>query len=162
MSKRRSTFEDPTAQRAIRENQVLQSVLESLPATERAVIEARFGLLDGIPKTYDEVGRSHSVSRVRIRQIESKVMAKLRHPSRSRALGVSDDRGSVYDVIDVKGTLKILSDDQIGIVQCGLCHRRFLPDSTGRPRKYCSGKCRQAAYRVRKARDSGRSGGVGS
>ena len=64
----------------------LAQVLESLADRERKVIELRFGLVDGHPRTLEEVGREFGVTRERIRQIESKTLAKLRHPSRSSKL----------------------------------------------------------------------------
>jgi RNA polymerase primary sigma factor len=64
----------------------LRAVLDSLSEREAAVIAMRFGLNDGQPKTLDEISRVHGVTRERIRQIESKVMSKLRHPSRSQVL----------------------------------------------------------------------------
>jgi RNA polymerase primary sigma factor len=64
----------------------LESVLHTLSEREKKVIELRFGLLDGHPRTLEEVGREFGVTRERIRQIESKTMSKLRHPSRSQKL----------------------------------------------------------------------------
>jgi RNA polymerase primary sigma factor len=64
----------------------LSKVLESLSERERKVIELRFGLIDGHPRTLEEVGREFGVTRERIRQIESKTLCKLRHPSRSGKL----------------------------------------------------------------------------
>ena len=64
----------------------LTQVLDSLAERERKVIELRFGLVDGHPRTLEEVGREFGVTRERIRQIESKTLAKLRHPSRSSKL----------------------------------------------------------------------------
>lgn len=64
----------------------LTQVLDSLADRERKVIELRFGLVDGHPRTLEEVGREFGVTRERIRQIESKTLAKLRHPSRSQKL----------------------------------------------------------------------------
>lgn len=64
----------------------LTQVLDSLSDRERKVIELRFGLVDGHPRTLEEVGREFGVTRERIRQIESKTLAKLRHPSRSSKL----------------------------------------------------------------------------
>ena len=64
----------------------LTQVLDSLADRERKVIELRFGLADGHPRTLEEVGREFGVTRERIRQIESKTLAKLRHPSRSSKL----------------------------------------------------------------------------
>ncbi|MGA1146325.1 MAG: RNA polymerase sigma factor [Candidatus Nanopelagicales bacterium] len=64
----------------------LESVLETLSDREAGVVRMRFGLTDGQPKTLDEIGKVYGVTRERIRQIESKTMAKLRHPSRSQVL----------------------------------------------------------------------------
>ena len=64
----------------------LSKVLDGLAERERKVIELRFGLVDGHPRTLEEVGREFGVTRERIRQIESKTLAKLRHPSRSSKL----------------------------------------------------------------------------
>ena len=64
----------------------LSKVLDGLAERERKVIELRFGLTDGHPRTLEEVGREFGVTRERIRQIESKTLCKLRHPSRSSKL----------------------------------------------------------------------------
>jgi len=64
----------------------LHSILGTLTEREAGVISMRFGLTDGQPRTLDEIGNVYGVTRERIRQIESKIMAKLRHPSRSRLL----------------------------------------------------------------------------
>jgi len=64
----------------------LLSVLDTLSEREAGVISLRFGLTDGQPKTLDEIGKVYGVTRERIRQIESKTMSKLRHPSRSQVL----------------------------------------------------------------------------
>ena len=64
----------------------LREVLDGLSDRERKVIELRFGLRDGHPRTLEEVGRVFQVTRERIRQIESKTLSKLRHPSRSGKL----------------------------------------------------------------------------
>ncbi|NYJ97237.1 RNA polymerase primary sigma factor [Pseudoclavibacter caeni] len=66
--------------------QQLEQLLDSLSEREAGVIRMRFGLGDGMPKTLDQIGDTFGVTRERIRQIESKTMAKLRHPSRSQAL----------------------------------------------------------------------------
>jgi RNA polymerase primary sigma factor len=62
-------------------------VLDSLNDRERAVLEQRFGLVDGAGRTLEEVGRQFHVTRERIRQIEAKALRKLRHPTRIRKLG---------------------------------------------------------------------------
>ena len=64
----------------------LHAVLDTLSEREAGVVSMRFGLTDGQPKTLDEIGQVYGVTRERIRQIESKTMLKLRHPSRSQAL----------------------------------------------------------------------------
>ena len=64
----------------------LQQVLDTLSEREAGVVSMRFGLSDGQPKTLDEIGKVYGVTRERIRQIESKTMSKLRHPSRSQVL----------------------------------------------------------------------------
>jgi RNA polymerase primary sigma factor len=64
----------------------LQAVLSTLSEREAGVVRLRFGLTDGQPRTLDEIGQVYGVTRERIRQIESKTMSKLRHPSRSQVL----------------------------------------------------------------------------
>jgi RNA polymerase primary sigma factor len=64
----------------------LNAVLDTLSEREAGVVSMRFGLQDGQPKTLDEIGKVYGVTRERIRQIESKTMSKLRHPSRSQVL----------------------------------------------------------------------------
>jgi len=64
----------------------LEQILDTLGPREQAIIQLRFGLTDGHPRTLEEVGREFGVTRERIRQIESKTLAKLRHPSRAQML----------------------------------------------------------------------------
>jgi RNA polymerase primary sigma factor len=64
----------------------LEEILDSLSCREQRIIQLRFGLTDGHPRTLEEVGREFGVTRERIRQIESKTLAKLRHPSRAQLL----------------------------------------------------------------------------
>jgi RNA polymerase primary sigma factor len=64
----------------------LERVLDNLSMREQRIIQLRFGLTDGHPRTLEEVGREFGVTRERIRQIESKTLAKLRHPSRAQML----------------------------------------------------------------------------
>lgn len=73
----------------------LHRVLDTLSEREAGVVSMRFGLGDGQPKTLDEIGKVYGVTRERIRQIESKTMSKLRHPSRSQVLRDYLDRKSV-------------------------------------------------------------------
>ena len=69
----------------------LQDVLHTLSEREAGVVKLRFGLTDGMPRTLDEIGQVYGVTRERIRQIESKTMSKLRHPSRSQVLRAYQD-----------------------------------------------------------------------
>jgi RNA polymerase primary sigma factor len=64
----------------------LRSVLATLSEREASIVQLRFGLTDGQPRTLDEISRVHGVTRQRIQQIESKTMAKLRHPTCSQTL----------------------------------------------------------------------------
>ena len=64
----------------------LEEVLSTLTPREEQVLRMRFGLIDGKPHTLEEVGKEFDVTRERIRQIESKALRKLRHPSRSKKL----------------------------------------------------------------------------
>jgi RNA polymerase primary sigma factor len=85
-------LEDPAAQApadaasALLLKEHVATVLDSLTARERRVLQLRFGLVDGRARTLEEVGREFNVTRERIRQIEGKALRKLRHPSRSRKL----------------------------------------------------------------------------
>ena len=72
----------------------LERVLDQLAEREQRIIQLRFGLTDGHPRTLEEVGREFGVTRERIRQIESKTLAKLRHPSRAQMLREYLDLGS--------------------------------------------------------------------
>jgi RNA polymerase primary sigma factor len=78
-----SPFE--TAQENMQREDV-RLVLDALPPREREVIEMRYGLKDGQPKTLEEVGRAFKVTRERIRQIETRTLARLRHPTKIRKL----------------------------------------------------------------------------
>jgi RNA polymerase primary sigma factor len=75
---------DAASQRLLREQ--LNSVLNTLSKRERRVLQLRYGLEDGRPRTLEEVGREFNVTRERIRQIETKALRKLRHPSRAKKL----------------------------------------------------------------------------
>ncbi|RSN48285.1 hypothetical protein DMH08_34495 [Actinomadura sp. WAC 06369] len=161
VSPRRSTLNDPTSRLAICEDELLQRVLDGLSSQrEVGVLTLRFGLTDGRPQTLDEIGRTYGVTRERIRQIEQKAIARLRHPSRTGVLAVPD--GGLIDFR--RRNDRLPTDEQIGVIRCGSCQRRFVPKNyaqdvggpwstprAGRPRKYCSNRCRQAAYRIRKA-----------
>ena len=78
------TVEDRAVYGFLRE--AVSELLNTLPEREAGVIELRYGLVDGQPKTLDEIGNVYGVTRERIRQIESKVIKKLRHPSRAEII----------------------------------------------------------------------------
>jgi len=82
----RDAIAPPDAAHANEMQEQLRAVLLSLPERERSVIELRYGLVDGRARTLEEVGREFGVTRERIRQIESKTLEKLRHPSRASRL----------------------------------------------------------------------------
>ena len=75
---------DSASQQMLKEQ--MEVLLETLESRERQVIELRFGLVDGQPRTLEEVGQAFGVTRERVRQIETKALRKLRHPVRSRKL----------------------------------------------------------------------------
>jgi hypothetical protein len=84
----------------------LTSVLQTLSEREAGVVRLRFGLTDGQPRTLDEIGQVYGVTRERIRQIESKTMSKLRHPSRSQVLRDYLDGGSCRPPDDTAATCR--------------------------------------------------------
>ena len=93
----------------------LHSVLDTLSEREAGVVSMRFGLTDGQPKTLDEIGKVYGVTRERIRQIESKTMSKLRHPSRSQVLRDSARTETILDQDSGRGiVLMRLMVDRIG------------------------------------------------
>ena len=153
MSWEHGSHSDPTARFALylEGTNTLQSVLDSLSEREAGVITLRFGIIDGQRKTLDEIARIYGITRERVRQIESEALAKLRHSSRSDLLAVTDGKARVGFIDAVFARRDQPNDD---LVLCLHCHKRwFTPQSEiptgGRIRKYCSDKCRQAAYRAR-------------
>jgi hypothetical protein len=175
MTRRRASPADPTGDRAYPELalEILLAVLDSLPEREARVIALRFGLLDGQPKTLDEIGRVYGVSRERIRRIESKTMTKLRHRSRSQVLLPLEDyvqmpehirermmrqiREQFGEPIGSVGQDPLIYCDKHGWTDpdyasrqvCKCCPCPVGPVWQGRPRAYCSDACRQTAYRAR-------------
>ncbi|MBG0819057.1 sigma-70 family RNA polymerase sigma factor [Planomonospora sp. ID82291] len=162
MTRRRITPKDPVDRIAAEEGaKLLLQVLDTLSERERGVIEMRFGISSGIAMTLDEIGRVYGVTRERIRQIETKVLSKLRHPGRSRVLGVYDESGYRVGIVDVAGKRRLTGREQyllqkrqansISCAHCGAADFASRSDRGGRPRKYCSNKCRQAGYRERRS-----------
>jgi DNA-binding CsgD family transcriptional regulator len=155
----------------------LQYCLATISARELEVIELLFGLKDGYVRTYDEAAAKLGMSRGRVRQIASKAMNKLRDPSRSQVLegyldgedGLAPDVASSLERL-FRARLESQRDNLPPLVKCGrhgwsdpmsvqgsrqTCKQCPCPVSgagSGRPRKYCSPACRQAAYRQRSAR----------
>jgi hypothetical protein len=154
MSRKRSSPNDPTSRFVLftEGTNTLASVLDSLTEREAAVITLRFGINTGQPTTLDEVARIRGVTRDYVRQIETLAMSKLRHPMRSDRLRVTDGEANLGFVDALFGQLDPSGDD---LVRCSHCQKRqFNPQNGGstggRTRKYCSDKCRQAAYRARR------------
>jgi hypothetical protein len=152
-NRQRGTPYDPTSRRALVFDgaNVLRAVLDTLDERESGVIKMRFGLDDGQPRTLDEIGKVYGVTRERIREIESKTLAKLRWPGRTDQLALINGE-KIVGTVDVRitGAETTHSDDDV--VHCPQCHRRWWnPPTGGRRRKYCSNACRQAAYRARRA-----------
>jgi hypothetical protein len=164
MSEQRGSANDPTSRRALLSLGIepdsvvsaIQEILDTLGQREAAVFVMRFGLLDGQPKTLDEVGRAYQITRERVRAIERRCIEKLRQEAGNSPLAVTDG-GQVVGFVDVRRAGASPSPISPGgdLVWCPQCHkRRFLPEiglfTGGRRRKYCSNACRQAAYRARR------------
>lgn len=171
MSRRRRPDADPTSLPATRIDgtmlvNLLDGLVQRMRLTERdaAIIRLRYGLEDGIPRTWDEIGKVYGVTRERIRQLEARASEKLRTSDAAEFLAERDAEGRFYGTVDVRRRRDpAQTDEQLGIIRCPTCGRRFHPGTpswsgtssyysrSGRPRKYCSNKCRQAAYRARRA-----------
>lgn len=160
---------------------VLNAVIDTLSERERAVMKLRFGLVDGAPRTWQEIGETYGVTRERIRQIEQKTLAKLRQPERAEALREVEDisigslpahvqerlfghrpRPPRFD--DIQRVWCERHQVHHGVPAyitpslCGWCG--CLPEQPGlrggRPRRYCNDACKQAAYRARRFETSSR------
>jgi hypothetical protein len=165
VTRRRSTPNGPIARLAAEEGaDILLRVLDDvLSEREAPVVALRFGLGDGEPKTLDEIGKVYGVTRERIRQILDKAMQRLRDHPRTRVLGVYDETGERIDIIDAgkrrpdvysQIMFEMWLNNRISCGNCGQPDFASRSDFGGRPRKYCSNKCRQASYRERRARSS--------
>ena len=159
MSRRRGWPNDPTPRPALRIDgadviRLLRDIVKTLDEREAGVMTMRWGLNDGEQKTLYEIGEAYGVTRARIHAIEQQCMSKLQQTLHDSPLAVTDG-DAVVDVVDIHRTLgDLTSIPPETLVWCAHCHqRRFDPRSDvatgGRPRKYCSDKCRQAAYRAR-------------
>jgi DNA-binding CsgD family transcriptional regulator len=163
--RRRSEFRDPTGRRAVSRaltkevQDRLLVVMATLSERESGIVQRWFGLWDGRRYASDEIAQVYGVSYERIRQLKSKVMSKLRHPIRSKRLrDLLDDELVIPGQVraPAKGCPLIFcdrhgwSESYPGMHQCEQCHCFVVRGWKGRPRRYCSGACRQAAYRRRK------------
>lgn len=177
MTRRRPDFLDPTGRLGHSDEfvRLLRRVLDTLSERESGVLLHRFGLLDGRPRTHDEIGRIYGVHRERVRQIESAAMSRLRHPARATVLRdfmddefveISDDvrlrlRGSLdaepppLAHCDKHGWSDPGADPIAEPLRCLECPCALAYGQSGRPRRYCSGACRQAAYRRRRSGHAG-------
>lgn len=181
MSRRRGAFRDNTSRRATAELSLVETVreinvvLRTLNEREAGVIRLRFGLSDGIPRTYDEIGQVYGVTRQEIARIESKTIDKIRNPERLALLAdalaafIAEDLIALPDHVRARVLQRPVERSQIetrccerhgglhvilpysGARPCGWCTCLVDgPGNTGgRPRSYCSDACKQAAYRHR-------------
>jgi hypothetical protein len=160
MSRMNSSSNDPTSRNALAFEgvELLHAILDTLSEREAAVMALRFGLTDGLPRTYEQIGQILGVSPKRIDQVVKAIMVKLHHPSRIQVLGVFEEG----QLVDVVSTLALGVIDYTYPAEyrtyCSHCHQVPLINPVGdenlkggRIRKYCSNACRQAAYRARKS-----------
>lgn len=144
---------------------LLEAVLDSLTEREAGVISMRFGLRSGQQRTPGEIAKIYNSTPEAIRDIELRAMEKLRHESRSDVLRDfldNDHLPMLGDVKSASGEGGLIYCQQHGWVErppllratCEFCSCAVDDNSqrTGRPQKYCSNACRQAAYRRRSAR----------
>lgn len=169
MSKRRRPNADPTSLPATRiEDERIFQVLDTLSEREANMVAMRFGLDDGRPKTLDEISKIFGARRAHVHRLVLRALEKLRQPDLKAIFAEYDAEGRFYGTVDVRRRPALKeTDEQLGIIRCPSCDRRFHPRTpvlgprtdpdlrNGRPRKYCSNKCRQAAYRARRAAPKG-------
>lgn len=171
----RDPISDSTERTAATEG--LYNALNTLSELHASVISLMFGLVDGEPRTTEDIAEVHGLTVTEIRQIQSKAMSTLR----------TRCGGMLLDYLDVKGAAPIwrLTDRQLRtqfqtyitqrkaefyqaqqeaygqhrdrLGQCLQCNAVFSKSDNGRPRKYCSPKCKQAAYRHRRNSEAQRS-----
>jgi len=164
---RRDSFRDPVADSVERRAAIAQihAALDTFSEREAGVISMRFGLTDGEPKTLDEIGRVYGVTRERVRQIEMMVLRQLSDPIRNamfRDFLETDGIGSLDYLTDEQqrewanyfieayiADLHHAHERYNELPRCPGCAGRVSQPHQGRARKYCSNRCRQAAYRGR-------------
>ena len=144
---------------------IFQTAMDGLSPQEAGVLSLRFGITDGEPKTLDEIGKVNGVTRERIRQIESRGMAKLREVAGDAGLGDFTDLdfqtlGALLGKRPEPGLIKCerhggWREDNLHpsrVCQGCDCSLPFVPwfDRHGRTQRYCTNSCKQAAYRRRK------------
>jgi hypothetical protein len=159
VSKRHRTLTDPIGNRSLGlDGELLYELLDDLSEREAGIVYMYFGLGEKEPQTLDEIGKLYGVTRERIRQVLEKAISKLRHPSRTLKLLVTDSHGHLTDYIEFRRKHRVTEWDRriyekwrANFISCAHCGQQEFPSVRGgRPRKYCSDKCRQAAYRARR------------
>jgi hypothetical protein len=146
---------DPTPRRALgfEGRDILYSLLDTLSEREAGVMAMHFGLTDGKPRAFREIAYVYGISPERVRQIYALVIRKLQDPLRVDVLKVWD-QGQRVDTVSTPSYASSMAAS-IPVAWCPQCHEAPLithdeNSKGGRPRKYCSERCRQAAYRARR------------
>jgi len=160
--KRPGSPSDPTPQRILGFDgrNMLYSILDTFSEIEAGVIALRFGLTDGRQRSLDEVARIYGISRYKAKSIEQQALGRIRFDRK-----ILDILGVDYDMWKgkVRGEFVSLPSYSssmaagVEVAWCSQCGKVPLIGKDeiskgGRPRKYCSAQCRQAAYRARKTR----------
>ena len=154
--RRHGSPSDPTPRKilAFEGREILYSILDTFSERDAGIIALRFGLTDGRPRSFEEIGRIYGMQRDRVQQIEREVIWKIQLvPQRIDALGVWDE-GRQVDTVSIPSYASSLAA-AAQIHWCSQCQEvPLIPHDEiskgGRPRKYCSARCRQEAYRARK------------
>jgi hypothetical protein len=170
--RRHGSSSDPTSRRVLglEGKEILYSILDSFSERQADVIRLRFGLTDGRPRSLTEIARIYGISRYKATCIVQQAIGRIRTDSDSvNALSVWNEEGQVRDKesvddfwaflapVDVVNTPSYVSSLTAvkGVSWCSQCREVPLMgheiSKGGRPRKYCSARCRQAAYQSRKA-----------
>ncbi|MEV6867461.1 sigma factor-like helix-turn-helix DNA-binding protein [Streptosporangium subroseum] len=161
MTRRRRPLNDPVSRLATDEGQLFASILETLPQRELDAVCMAFGITTDTPMSVWEIGKVYDIRNREVVRILDRALRMLRHPSRSAVLRVLEE-GKAVDVIDVwrmpkTSAVEMNASQAADIIWCGHCRERQFASHNpstggGRPRKYCSNRCRQAAYRTRRTR----------